>query len=247
MRQFNPFEIELQLKFDKTSREIRNEGLKGLELDNTAAYLDYLEKYKEWEELQDLISLNCDMDIDEALVQGQTELAEQGETELVKSIITSCKMFYYDICENLADKVAVFENKRLIVANKEKLTPLEKKAVDIANYCDFEVYELIHGKDKFYILYDTQKEEYTNAVHISAQELWFYNTSSAYDFLHINCVTAISNVTECIWAQILEDYGFELDKVFDDEILTWQECNNEENEESEYEQNTQQKITRRQQ
>ncbi len=43
MRQFNPFEIELQLKFDKTSSEIRNEGLKGLEFDNIAAYLDYKE------------------------------------------------------------------------------------------------------------------------------------------------------------------------------------------------------------
>lgn len=246
MRQFNPFEIELQLKFDKTSSEIRNEGLKGLELDNTAAYLDYLEKYQEHGELQDLISLNCDMDIDEALVQGQIELAEQGETELVKSIITSCKMFFYDVCENLADKVAVFENKRLIDANKEKLTPLEKKAVDIANYCDFEVYELTDGKDKFYVLYDTQKEEYVNAVCISAQELW-HSTSSAYEFLHINCVTTISNVTECIWTEILKDYGFERDKVFDDEILTWQECNNEENEELEYEQNAQQKIARRQQ
>lgn len=246
MRQFNPFEIELRLEFDKTSSEIRNEGLKGLEFNNTAAYLDYLEEYKEHEELQDLISLNCDMDIDEALVQGQIELAEQGETELVKNIITSCKMFYCDICENLADKVAVFENKRLIVANKEKLTPLEKKAVDIANYCDFEVYELTDGKDKFYVLYDTQKEEYVNEVHISAKELW-HNTSSAYEFLHINCVATISGVTMCIWTQILEDYGFELDKVFDDEVLTWQECNNEENEEPEYEQNAQQKTTRRQQ
>lgn len=33
MRQFNPFGIDLRLHFEKTSNEIRNEGLKGLEFD----------------------------------------------------------------------------------------------------------------------------------------------------------------------------------------------------------------------
>lgn len=235
MRQFNPFGIDLRLHFEKTSNEIRNEGLKGLEFNNMAAFLDYLERYKNDENLDYLIELNCKMNVNEALAKGQIEFVEQGETELIKTIITTCQMFYRQACENLADKVAVFENKRLIDADKDELAPLEKKAVNIANYCDFDVYELTYQGNKFYILYDIQKEEFLE------KDLWD-TCHLAHDFLYVSCVERLANITGCIWSEILKDYGFDIDKVSNPNILTWKECNDEEMEDEKHNENLEQKA-----
>lgn len=213
-------------------QELRNEAFRGLNFKEDADFLNFLEKHKENDNLQDLIELNCGMSVDEALLQGQLQLIEKEQTQLLSNIFASCNMFYSEACEEVAEFVELVNTKRLINSQKEKLTALEQKAVDIANYCDFNVYEITYRGNKGFILYDTQKEEFMGAD-------WAENI---YKFLEYCSQRELKNITNIISEQIYDDYGFDIDKVSNPNILTWKECNDEEMEDEKHNENLEQKA-----
>ena len=113
-QRFNPFDEDLFNGFLESdisnlkiqgfdAKDIRNEAVKGLNFATNGGFFDFLEKHQNDEVLQDLIELNCNMSVDEALEQGQKELVQKGETTLVQNIIASCNMCYSQKCEEVAD------------------------------------------------------------------------------------------------------------------------------------------------
>lgn len=106
----------------------------------------------------------------------------------------------------------------LTEAEYNNLSPLEKKAVDIVQDMDFEVYSFKDEKgEKFYCLYDLQREciyDYS----IEPQDF----RESAY------VVNDLKGLTQILPDDYYEDYNYDIEKVFDDEVKNMQDCFNDE-------------------
>lgn len=96
-------------------------------------------------------------------------------------------------------------------------TPLEEKALDLANACDFEICEVEWNGKKAYLLYDLQLGEYHCEKHHNDID----------EFLASNSFSQIKDIPTIMEAYCI-DYGFDYDKVCNESILDIEQCFNDE-------------------
>lgn len=94
---------------------------------------------------------------------------------------------------------------QLLDYDNKKLTPLEKKNIDIAECMDFSIYFFDDKNgDRFYCLYDEQREMFYSFI------------DEDMDIRESEYVTQnLSEILNIIPENYFEDYGFDVNKVFD--------------------------------
>lgn len=103
------------------------------------------------------------------------------------------------------------------------LTLLELKAVNLVECCDFNVCEITHQGQKAYILYDCQSGDYRGETRCKTLD----------EFITCWSVPSLKDVTLLLTYNFYEDYGFDADKVFDESILYYEHCYDNDDEEYE--------------
>lgn len=96
---------------------------------------------------------------------------------------------------------------------------LDKKAVDLVNYCDFEVAMITHNGVKGFILWDTQLAMYRHSDIYESIEDYLANMS----------VKALKDVHHLIGdpefgSPFFDDYGIDTKKAYDEDILSAEQC-----------------------
>ena len=94
------------------------------------------------------------------------------------------------------------------------MTALQRKSVDIAEDMDFSIRSFIdENGERFYCLFDEQRGT-----------LYDYGKGEE-DFRYSGYVVDdLSNITNLLPDSYFEDWNYDIDKVFDDEVLRMQEC-----------------------
>ena len=92
-------------------------------------------------------------------------------------------------------------------------TPLEEKALHLANTCDFEICEVRWNNKKAYVLYDLQLGQYR--LEDSYEDID--------ELLESYSVSQIKDIPIMMEAFCI-DYGFDYDKVCDENILDIEQC-----------------------
>ncbi|WP_258864134.1 MULTISPECIES: HD domain-containing protein [unclassified Helicobacter] len=106
----------------------------------------------------------------------------------------------------------IHENATAICLSNEeidRLPPLDKKAYLIVEYMELMPYKINRGGKDFIFLYDQQTG---------------YVRDGGNEDLKDYSVFAIKDLTQLISYSFFDDYGFDMDKVLDDKILTYEEC-----------------------
>lgn len=101
---FDPFQDLKIIKSQYDARDLRNFAFRGLEYFGYGDFLDFLEHHRNNEDLQEIISVNCAMDIDDALHKAQQDIS-LGKMELMDKVMASCNEFYSAKCEELAEMI----------------------------------------------------------------------------------------------------------------------------------------------
>lgn len=113
----------------------------------------------------------------------------------------------------------------------ENLSILDKKALNILQCMDFSVFELRKKENLLiFILYDKQKQEYRD--YFSAFLMSFEKNTleiqadSFYDAVLENFISGydISYLLSYLADDYFTDYGFDMEKCFDEDILDFKEC-----------------------
>lgn len=113
---FDPFQDFKIIKSQYDARDLRNFAFRGLEDFGYGDFLDFLERYRNNEDLQEIISVNCAMDIDDALHKAQQDIS-LGKMELMDKVMASCNEFYSAKCEELAEMLESNEKNSLLESN----------------------------------------------------------------------------------------------------------------------------------
>lgn len=101
------------------------------------------------------------------------------------------------------------------INDKQSLTaysPLEQKYIQLAWYMDFIPYEIMHEGEKLFSFFDAQLDDYV--------------TKEAY--LENNAYTSLESLLTSLNDHYFKDHHLDIKKCFDDEILDYQHCIDEE-------------------
>ena len=95
----------------------------------------------------------------------------------------------------------------------DKCSMLERKAIDIVKCLDFEPQEVKYRGKTYYILYDTQLGQHRGSDRCRHFTEYLEYTSKD-----------IADLTSILSEPFFDDYGFDIEKVFDERVLSHADC-----------------------